>query len=58
MTIKELKTLITNLPDDFEIKASIIESDLGDLEITDILQGMDENGEEENLFILTLASHE
>lgn len=54
MTIKELKTILNQLPEHYEIKANIIESDFGDLEITDIIQGRDEDDEPQNMFMILL----
>ena len=54
MTIKELKEIINTLPEHYEIKAHIMDSDFVDLEITDVLLGMDEDNEPQEEFLLTL----
>ena len=54
MTIKELKEQLSQLPEHYEIKGIIMDSDFVELELTDIIQGRDEDNELQEEFLLTM----
>lgn len=54
MTIKKLKEQLSQLPEHYEIKGIIMDSDFVELELTDIIQGRDEDNELQEEFLLTM----